>query len=136
MADIVDRKTRSRMMAAVRSKNTRPEVLVRSALHRAGFRFRVHDRRLIGTPDIVLTRYKTVIFCSGCFWHGHACAKGALPATNRRFWSTKIRSNRLRDRRVFRTLKAEGWRVEVLWECELHSPSVLRALIRRMSRRR
>src|SRR5690349_14280688 len=131
MADIVDTTTRSRMMAAVHSKNTRPERLVRSALHRAGFRFRIHDRRLIGTPDIVLRSHRTVIFCSGCFWHGHRCKKGALPATNRLFWAAKIQSNRMRDRRVLRALTDEGWSVIVIWECDLRSPRALNGVLRR-----
>jgi DNA mismatch endonuclease (patch repair protein) len=120
MADIVDRLTRSRMMAAVRTKNTKPEILVRRALHRAGLRFRLHVKELPGTPDIVLPRHRTVLLIQGCYWHGHGrCKKGTLPASNRGFWTAKINENRRRDRRTSRALRAQGWRVVMLWECEI-----------------
>lgn len=90
MADIVPTEKRSQMMAGIRSKNTRPELLVRQALYRRGLRFRLHKRELQGRPDIVLPRYKTVIFVNGCFWHGHNCKYFKLPATNTAFWREKI----------------------------------------------
>ncbi|HVT16141.1 MAG TPA: DNA mismatch endonuclease Vsr [Thermoanaerobaculia bacterium] len=119
MADVVDRSTRSRMMAAVRTKDTLPEMRVRKYLHFAGLRFRVHVRGLPGSPDIVLPRYRTVIFVHGCFWHQHgSCLKAKLPTTNQRFWSEKISGNALRDRLTKEALQAEGWRVLTVWECE------------------
>ncbi|GAB1254795.1 very short patch repair endonuclease [Desulfovibrio falkowii] len=119
MADIVDSATRSRMMSGIRGKNTRPEVLVRSLLHRKGFRFRLQVSTLPGRPDIVLPRYRAVIFVNGCFWHGHDCHLFRLPATRTEFWHSKIENNRNRDRRVREELLAAGWRVGVVWECAL-----------------
>ena len=111
---------RSRIMAAIRGHDTAPERLVRSALHRHGLRFRLHVRDLPGRPDIVLPRHRTVILVHGCFWHRHiGCPKGTLPATNRAWWVAKLRRNRARDRRNVRDLQAAGWRVIVVWECEL-----------------
>lgn len=117
MTDIVDKATRSRMMSGIRGKNTKPEVLVRKALHAAGFRFRIHVDTLPGKPDIVLPRYRAVIFVHGCFWHGHDCAYFRLPQSNTAFWQAKIEANRLRDLRSIDQLKGKGWKVLVLWEC-------------------
>ncbi len=112
--------TRSRIMSAIRGHDTTPERLVRSALHRHGLRFRLHVRDLPGRPDIVLPRHRTVILVHGCFWHRHlGCAKSTLPARNRAWWVAKLRRNRARDRRNLRDLRAAGWRVVVVWECEL-----------------
>ena len=112
--------TRSRVMSAIRGRDTTPERLVRSALHHHGLRFRLHVRGLPGCPDIVLPRYRTVILVHGCFWHRHiGCAKSTLPATNRAWWVAKLRRNRARDRRNIRGLRTAGWRVIVVWECEL-----------------
>jgi DNA mismatch endonuclease (patch repair protein) len=111
---------RSRIMAAIRGQDTTPELLVRSVLHRHGLRFRLHVRDLPGRPDIVLPRHRTVILVHGCFWHRHiGCARSMLPATNRAWWIAKLRRNRARDRRVLRELRAAGWRVIVVWECQL-----------------
>ena len=119
MADIVDSTTRSRMMAGIRSKNTKPEVIVRSLLHRAGFRFRLHAGHLPGKPDIVFARYKAVVLVHGCFWHGHDCPLFKWPATRPEFWKTKIGRNQLNDQRSFALLVEQGWRVAVVWECVL-----------------
>lgn len=107
------------MMAGIRGKNTKPELLIRSALHRMGFRFRLHSARLPGHPDLVLPRYHSVIFVHGCFWHGHNCYLFRWPATRTGFWRKKIERNRFVDRRAFRKLRAEGWRVLSIWECAL-----------------
>ena len=118
--DIVAPETRSRMMAAIRGKHTRPEMALRSRLHRAGYRFRVHDRRLPGTPDIVLARYRTVIEVRGCFWHRHpGCRYTTTPKTRTEFWQDKFDANVARDRRNVRKLQEDGWQVLVVWECEL-----------------
>lgn len=119
MADIVDRATRSRMMAGIRGRDTRPELELRRALYRAGFRYRLHVRGLPGRPDLVLRKYNAVIFVHGCFWHGHDCRYFRLPSTRRDFWARKIRGNRVRDRRNTNALLAEGWRVMTVWECAL-----------------
>jgi DNA mismatch endonuclease, patch repair protein len=115
--DTVDKATRSRIMSSVRRKNTRPEVLLRRALHRLGLRFRLHDRNLPGSPDIVLPKYNAVIFVHGCFWHAHGCRLSTLPSTRRDFWLGKFRANRLRDRRNIGALVKQGWRVCVVWQC-------------------
>jgi len=119
MVDVVDTETRSRMMSGIRGRNTRPEIIVRSLLHRQGFRFRLHVRELPGKPDIVLPKYCAVIFVHGCFWHGHDCPLFRLPSTRREFWQEKIESNRQRDAAAEAALLAGGWRVATVWECAL-----------------
>lgn len=119
MADIVDAATRSRMMSGIRGRNTRPEMMVRSLLHRQGFRFRLHARDLPGKPDLVFPRYHAVLFVHGCFWHGHTCALFKWPATRPEFWRDKIGRNREHDRRSTDALLAAGWRVCVVWECSI-----------------
>lgn len=121
MTDRVSRAARSAMMAAVHGKDTRPEKLVRSMLFRAGFRFRLHLKHLPGCPDIVLMRYRTVVFVHGCFWHGHDCRRGKLPSTNRDFWKSKIHGNVVRDLANLRRLEEEGWSVFVIWTCRIES---------------
>lgn len=123
--DKVSREVRSRMMARVRNRDTSPERLVRSMLHAMGLRFRIHDRSLPGTPDIVLKKHATIIMVNGCFWHGHHCPRGKLPTTRVEFWSEKQRANRRRDARAIRKLRALGWRVIVIWECEIHDRTEL-----------
>lgn len=118
MADIVDKATRSRMMSGIRGKDTRPEMMVRRALHRAGFRYRLHDKRLPGKPDIVLPKYRTVIFVHGCFWHHHDCRHFKWPKTRPEFWREKIEGNVERDRKAFAELRELGWKIEVIWECQ------------------
>jgi DNA mismatch endonuclease (patch repair protein) len=119
MADTRTVQQRSANMRAVRSKNTAPEILVRSTLHRLGYRFRLHRRDLPGTPDLVFPARKCVIFIHGCFWHGHECARGSLPSTNVTFWQTKIGKNKERDTRAQQELKKSGWKVLAVWECEM-----------------
>lgn len=117
MVDVVDRATRSRMMSGIRGKDTKPEILVRKALHARGFRYRLHVAGLPGKPDLVFPRYRAVLFIHGCFWHGHDCRYFRLPATRPEFWTQKIRGNQDRDRRQVQTLKEAGWRTLVVWEC-------------------
>lgn len=132
MVDVVDSATRSRMMAGIRGKNTKPEILVRSYLHRSGLRFRIHVKDLPGKPDVVLPKYKTVIFVHGCFWHSHPrCKFAAVPASNVEFWKQKLDVNRQRDQRNKRSLKALGWRVLTIWECRMDERH-LSALIRKI----
>lgn len=109
----------SRRMAAVRSKDTIPERIVGSAVHRGGFRFRLHRRDLPGCPDLVLPRYNTVIFVHGCFWHGHECSLSNMPRTNSRYWREKIRRNRARDLLAEEELGTLGWRVGIVRECSI-----------------
>lgn len=119
MADVVDAATRSRMMAGIRGKDTRPEMILRRGLHARGFRFRLHDRRLPGSPDLVFPGRRSAVFVHGCFWHGHACPLFRLPATRQEFWRAKIEGNAARDEAAEAALLAEGWRVLTIWECAL-----------------
>ena len=119
MVDVVDTATRSRMMAGIRGRNTKPEILVRSLLHRLGFRFRLHVGHLPGKPDIVLSRFRAAIFVHGCFWHGHDCRFFKWPQTRPDFWRKKIRSNRASDLKAREALRATGWRVGIVWECAI-----------------
>lgn len=120
MADIHSRETRSYNMSQVKAKNTKPELLVRKYLHANGIRYRLHSKKLPGKPDMVLPKYKTVIFINGCFWHGHEnCRYAALPKTRELFWREKITSNISRDRNANERLKADDWQVITVWECEL-----------------
>lgn len=119
MADVVPAEVRSRMMAGIKGTNTRPELLLRKGLHVRGFRFRLHDRALPGKPDIVLPRYRAVIFAHGCFWHGHDCHLFKWPKTREEFWRTKIARNREVDHLAEAALAAAGWRQAVVWECAL-----------------
>lgn len=118
MADIVDKETRSRMMSGIRGKNTKPEMIVRRALHKAGYRYRLHAKDLPGKPDIVLPKYRTVIFVHGCFWHHHDCKNFKWPKTREEFWRKKIEGNVKRDKRAYAALEALGWKVVIIWECE------------------
>ena len=120
--DVHDKTTRSYNMSQIKVKNTKPEEKVRKYLFSQGFRFRKNDKRLPGTPDIVLPRYRTVIFVNGCFWHGHSgCKYFVWPKSNADFWKSKIEKNMIRDRIKDEELYALGWRVIVVWECELKS---------------
>ena len=119
MSDIVDPETRSRMMTNIKGKNTKPEMALRSALHRMGYRFRLHRRDLPGRPDIVLPKHRAVIFVNGCFWHGHFCSLFKWPKTREEFWREKILSNKERDRKNIQLLIHEGWRVCIVWECSI-----------------
>lgn len=106
-------------MSGIKGKNTRPEIIVRQALHRAGFRFRLHRKDLPGKPDIVLPKYHAVIFVHGCFWHGHDCRYFKVPKTRTDFWLNKIMENARRDRMQEEALKSAGWAVFTVWECEI-----------------
>jgi DNA mismatch endonuclease (patch repair protein) len=119
-------------MAAIKHKNTKPEVVVRRILHARGFRFRLHDKGLPGRPDIVLRKHKTVVQVHGCFWHHHGCANSVWPRTRREFWREKINGNRRRDRRNERGLAELGWRVITIWECEVRSGKARSLLAQRL----
>ena len=120
MPDILTPEQRHLNMAAVHSASTKPELKLRRTLWRLGFRYHVNDRRLPGTPDIVLPKYRTVIFVHGCYWHGHeGCKYYTIPKTNTEFWTAKITRNQERDQQTWRQLEAKGWYVIVVWECEL-----------------
>ena len=119
MADIVSPEVRSRMMAGIRGTNTRPELIVRKGLHARGIRFRLHDRRLPGRPDLVLPKYQAVIFVHGCFWHMHECHLFKWPSTRKEWWGRKLRRTREIDGRNVDALLASGWRVLEIWECAL-----------------
>ncbi|GIO14756.1 very short patch repair endonuclease [Cohnella xylanilytica] len=119
MSDIVSPETRSRMMAGIKGKDTKPEMILRTGLHKLGFRFRLHDRKLPGKPDMVFPRYKAVIFANGCFWHGHNCHIFKWPSSNQEFWEAKIKRNQKIDREHNQRLQEMGWRIGVVWECAL-----------------
>ena len=119
MVDIVDAATRSRMMAGIRGKDTKPELQVRKALHARGFRYRLHGKKLPGRPDMVFAKHKALLFVHGCFWHAHDCPLFRWPATRADFWRTKIAGNQDRDVRNIAALLDSGWRVAIVWECAL-----------------
>ncbi|MDO4708766.1 MAG: very short patch repair endonuclease [Pseudomonadota bacterium] len=122
--DVVDKATRSRMMSGIRSKNTKPELIVRSFLHRAGLRFRLHGN-LPGKPDLVLPKYRAVVFVHGCFWHRHeGCRHAATPTSNALFWQKKFEDNVRRDAAIRKQLEGLGWKVFVVWSCELSDHSL------------
>lgn len=124
--DVFSRKDRSRIMSLVRNRNTRPERLVRSMLHRMGVRFRLHRHELPGCPDIVLPSRKKVVFVHGCFWHCHnGCSRSKLPTTRAAFWRKKISGNQRRDGEHLKALRYLGWRALIVWECELKNPERL-----------
>lgn len=117
--DTLTPEQRSALMGRIRSKDTKPERVVRSILHHLGYRFRLHRKDLPGKPDIVLPRHRKVILVHGCFWHGHTCNLASKPKSNRKYWHDKIKSNRERDARNLKELESLGWSVLVLWECEI-----------------
>lgn len=120
MPSIITAAQRHYIMSSVHSSNTKPEVKLRHALWELGFRYRVNDKRLPGSPDIVLPKYRSVIFVHGCFWHGHkGCKNYTVPKTNTDFWVAKVKRNQERDQEVWRKLEAKGWSVIIVWECEL-----------------
>ena len=122
---------RRRIMQAVRQKDTGPEWIVRRMLHSRGYRYRLHRRNLAGSPDIVFTGRKKAIFVHGCFWHGHGCAKGKGPKSRMEYWGPKSAANQERDARNIETLKADGWDVLVLWQCELSDAQAVAARLMR-----
>jgi DNA mismatch endonuclease, patch repair protein len=117
--DVVDKTVRSRMMSGIRGKNTKPELKIRGELHKRGFRFRLHDKKLPGKPDIVLPKYGAIILVNGCFWHGHECHLFKWPSTRPGFWKDKIGRSRTRDKENLERYQLEGWRVLTVWECAL-----------------
>lgn len=123
MTDVLTPEQRQLNMRRIRGKNTKPELLVRRALHARGFRFRLHRRDLPGCPDLVLPAFSAAIFVHGCFWHGHKCPMFKLPATRGDFWAAKINANRERDARVLNALADRGWRPFIVWECALRGPA-------------
>jgi len=124
--DRITRETRSWNMSRVGSKNTTPELLVRSFLHNRGYRFRLHVKQLPGTPDVVLPKYSAAIFIHGCFWHGHSdCKGGGIPKTRPLFWQDKILKNVTRDRKALSKLDSQGWRIAVVWECALKNKNTI-----------
>lgn len=135
MADVFNKKTRSYIMSRIRSKDTKPEMIVRRFLFSKGFRYRVHSKKLPGKPDIVLPKYKTVIFVHGCFWHGHEnCQYFKMPQTRTKWWFEKISGNKARDKKKKAELKKEKWKVIQIWECELKKgkEKVLERLVKRL----
>jgi DNA mismatch endonuclease (patch repair protein) len=125
MTDVVTPEVRSRMMAGIRGFNTKPELFLRKNLHRRGFRFRLHDRKLPGCPDMVLKSRRAVIFAHGCFWHRHDCSLFKWPASRAEFWRQKLNRNRQNDECAERGLADDRWRVGVVWECALRGPGRL-----------
>jgi DNA mismatch endonuclease (patch repair protein) len=117
--DHVTPERRSFIMSKVGQKDTKPELLLRRALHRLGYRYRLHRRDLPGSPDIVFPGRRKVVFMHGCFWHGHGCKWGRLPKSRQEFWKSKIETNRERDRKTLIDLSAAGWEAYVVWQCEL-----------------
>ena len=126
MTDHVTKEKRSWLMSQVKSKNTTPELIVRKYLHKKGLRYRLHKKDLPGKPDIVLSKYRTIIFVNGCFWHGHkGCKKARLPKTRSAWWEGKMASNQRKDKKNKTALKREGWNVIVVWQCKLQkNPSI------------
>lgn len=125
MVDKLTPDARSKLMSRVKGKDTKPEITVRRVAHRLGFRFRLHQKELPGRPDLVFPRRRKVIFVHGCFWHGHDCPRGSRPKSNEDFWRKKLDANRQRDAAVVAALKAEGWSVLTIWECETHDRTLL-----------
>jgi DNA mismatch endonuclease (patch repair protein) len=123
--DRLSREKRSDLMSRVRTKDTEPELFIRSALHRLGYRYRLHRKDLPGSPDLVFPSRQKVIFVHGCFWHGHSCPRGRLPQSNEKFWENKISKNKARDERVLKTLECMGWKVFVVWECQIRAEKEL-----------
>ncbi|HWN08726.1 MAG TPA: very short patch repair endonuclease [Pyrinomonadaceae bacterium] len=119
MADVFTPAKRSAIMARIKGKNTKPELIVRKLVHSLGYRFRLHQDTILGKPDLVLPRHKKIIFVHGCFWHGHAgCSRASLPATNIEFWRKKLLANRNRDTSVKGKLYRDGWQVFIIWQCQ------------------
>lgn len=119
MVDRITKAERSRIMAAIKSKDTAPEMLVRRLVHSLGYRYRLHVRSLPGTPDLVFPRLRKIINVNGCFWHLHGCARCRIPSSRIDYWTAKLRRNVARDKRTGRELRQGGWRVMVIWECQI-----------------
>jgi len=131
LTDVMTSEQRSRCMSRIRGRNTKPELQVRSCLHRLGYRFRLHDAQLPGHPDIVLPRYRTVVLVHGCFWHRHeGCGYAYVPKSRQAFWETKFKNNTARDRAIEQKLESLGWGVVVIWECQTRNASALTESLR------
>jgi len=129
MADVHSKEIRSYNMSRIKGKNTKPEMLVRKFLHANGYRYKLHDKSLPGKPDIVLPKYKTVIFVHGCFWHGHSnCKYYVVPKTRTDWWLNKLSGNIANDEKAVKALKKEGWKVVTIWTCKLRSIYLKRTL--------
>ena len=137
MADVHDKATRSFNMSRIKGKNTKPEMLVRKFLHAKGYRYKLHDKKLPGKPDIVLPKYRTVVFVHGCFWHGHNnCKYFVVPKTRTQWWTDKINGNKANDEKATKALKKDGWKIITVWECELKPAKVektLKSLLKKLS---
>lgn len=129
MLDVLNRKQRSFNMSRIRSKDTKPELLIRKALFAKGFRYRLHQKNLPGRPDLVFSKYKAVIFINGCFWHYHGCHLSKLPSTRRDWWKSKLEGNRSRDQNNREKLLASGWKILIVWECVLHGKNKVSASV-------
>jgi len=134
MADIFTTQKRSEVMRKIKSKDTKPEVILRKALHRQGLRFRLHVTKLPGKPDIVLPRHRTVIQVRGCFWHGHSCIDGHTPKSRQEYWEPKLNKNKQRDLFNDTLLRRNGWSVIVVWECKIQRQLTLQKEIDRIVR--
>jgi DNA mismatch endonuclease (patch repair protein) len=135
MTDVFTPAKRSAIMARIKGQNTKPEILVRKLVHSLGYRFRLHQNKFPGKPDLVLARHEKIIFVHGCFWHGHVgCSRAALPSTNTDFWQKKIFGNRSRDSKVRRKLSRDGWKVMVVWQCQTRDTSALTSRLLRFLR--
>ena len=135
MADTLTPAQRSERMSRIRGRDTKPELWVRRILHSRGFRFRLHQKDLPGRPDLVLPKYGVVVFVQGCFWHAHHCQKGRIPGTRGDFWKSKFEGNKKRDARNTRALRAAGWHVFTIWECELAKPTTRERAVERLIRK-
>jgi DNA mismatch endonuclease (patch repair protein) len=135
MSDTHSKEVRSYNMSKIRSKDTKPELLVRKFLHKNGFRYRLHVKKLIGKPDIVLPKYRTIIFVHGCFWHGHdGCRYYVIPKTRTEWWQNKILANKLRDATHRYDLEMKGWRIIDVWECDLKKDKIVTSLSNLMAK--
>lgn len=133
MADVHNKQTRSYNMSQIRSKDTKPEVLIRKYLFAKGLRFKLNDKNLPGKPDIVLPKYEAVVFVHGCFWHGHkGCRKFVVPKTRTDFWLNKINTNKANDKKNTTLLRKDGWNVIAVWECELSKEKTLQNLLKQI----
>jgi DNA mismatch endonuclease, patch repair protein len=138
MSDVHTKTQRSYNMSRIRSTDTKPEMLVRKFLHAQGYRYTLHDKKLQGRPDIVLTKYRTAIFIHGCFWHGHTnCRYYVVPKTRTHWWLLKINTNKANDAKAMRALRKEGWKIIAVWECKLKPGKIektLRSLVDKIER--
>ena len=129
MTDRISRKKRSWNMSQIKGKNTKPELTVRKYLYHRGFRYRLHNKNLIGKPDISIKKYKIAIFINGCYWHRHGCKMTTTPKTNTDFWKNKFKENVKRDKNNYKTLKELGWHVIIIWECEVNKSEHLEKMV-------